>query len=255
MIAVYGDSWGWSYKDVDGKGEQRFFGRSLSDFLTELFNIEVTNFCERAHGNFLTIKKMQATAPLFNPGDILIVLQTDPLRSVFTPWLWKYQNTFEATPYPLVIDKPSTLKNVCDNHMLKDFYTMLANMQNEYQVEIVLHGGCSKVNRELAESLGLKCTAKTSTEVILPDFKDVYFYNDRDLANNLSRLNQLPNYVQDVGSELYAIKQVEKKYALWKSNPTYFTWNHATEAGTKLVAEYIAQYPDIDKYKTIKKSS
>jgi hypothetical protein len=254
MIAIYGDSWGWSYKDIDGIGEQVFFGQSLSDNLTEIYNIEVTNFCERAASNFLTIEKIQATTSLFNPGDILFVLQTDPLRSLFKPWQWTYRNTFESKTYPLVLDQPTTLRNICNNYILKDFYTMLVTIQKEYNVEIVLHGGVSKVNQTLASSLGLKCTDKSSTEIIVPGFKDCYFYHDVNFAGNLYEFSKFPNYVKDHADELFLLNQLKKKENLWKSLPEYFTYNHTTEAGTRMIAKYISEFPDIDKYRAIKKT-
>lgn len=272
MIGIYGDSWGFSYETVyetiDGKWlaktpttdivnqkmRQRFFGRSLADLLTERLNVEVTNFCERAASNFLTIKKIQATSQLFNPGDVIFVLQTDPLRSVFKQKLWVYRNTFEANPYPLVIEQPSNLKTVCDNYMLKDFYTQLADIQSKYQIKIILHGGCSKLNRELATSLGLTCTEKTSTEAIVPDFKDDYFYDatGTTIVESLERLRELPNYVHDAETELSVITALDRKYALWKSLPEYFSYSHTTEAGTRLVLNHMIKYMDIRGYRDSK---
>lgn len=272
MIGIYGDSWGFSYRTVyetdDGKWllktpqtdvvkqrmRQQFYGRSLADLLTERINFEVTNFCERASNNFLTIKKIQATSQLFSPGDVIIVLQTDPLRSVFTQKLWAFKNTFEATSYPLVIEQPSNLKAVCNNYILKDFYTQLADIQSKYQIKIILHGGCSKLNQELATSLGLTCTEKTSTEVIVPDFKDDYFYDATGItiAESLERLRELPNYVHDAQAELSVITALNKKYALWQSLPEYFSYSHTTESGTRLVLNHIIKYMDIQGYKNSK---
>jgi hypothetical protein len=272
MIAFYGDSWGFSYRTeyeandrkwlpktpqtdvVNQRMRQRFYGRSLADLLTERINVEVTNFCERASSNFLTIKKMQATSQLFSPGDVIFVLQTDPLRSVFMQKLWVYKNTFDVTPYPLVIDQPSNLKTVCGNYMLKDFYTQLADIQIKHQIKIILHGGCSKINRELATSLGLTCTEKTSTEAIVPDFKDDYFYDatGTTIVESLERLYELPNYVRDIEEELSVITALDKKYELWQSLPEYFTHNHTTEAGTNLVLNHIIKYMDIRGYKDSK---
>jgi len=272
MIAFYGDSWGWSYETVyetsDGKWlpktpdtniitqkmRQRFFGRSLADLLTERINVEVTNFCERASSNFLTVRKIQATSQLFSPGDVIFVLQTDPLRSVFNQKLWVYKNTFESVPYTFALESPSNLRQVCDNYLLKDFYSQLADMQNKHQIKIILHGGCSKLNRELATSLGLTCTEKTSTEAIVPDFKDDYFYDatGTTIVESLERLYELPNYVRDIEEELSVITALDKKYELWQSLPEYFTHNHTTEAGTNLVLNHIIKYMDIRGYKDSK---
>jgi hypothetical protein len=268
MIGIYGDSWGWSYETVyqnlDGnwhteftpnqKMRQRFSGRSLADLLTERINVEVTNFCERASSNFLTIKKMQATSQLFSPGDVIFVLQTDPLRSIFKQKLWVYKNTFEATTYPFALEHPSNLTYVCDNYLLKDFYSQLADIQNKYQIKIILHGGCSKINRDLSMSFGLVCTEKTSTEVIVPDFQDDYFYDatGTTIAENLEQLYQIFNYLRDAGVELAAVNFLDKKYATWQSFPEYFSHNHTTEAGTRLVLNHIIKYMDIQGYKDSK---
>jgi hypothetical protein len=272
MIGIYGDSWGWSYETVyetaSGKWlpktpetnietqqmRQRFWGRSLSDLLTERINVEVTNFCERASSNFLTIKKIHATSQLFSPGDVIFVLQTDPLRSIFKQKLWAYRNTFEATPYPFALEFPSNLKNVCDNYLLKDFYSQLSDIQNKYQIKIILHGGCSKLNRELAMSFGLTCTEKTSTEAIVPNFQDDYFYDatGTTVVENLEKLSGINNYQSDTTVELAAITFLDKKYAVWQEFPEYFSHSHTTEAGTRLVLNHIIKYMDIRGYKDSK---
>jgi len=261
VIYVVGDSWGFSYADnpqalPSDKDSQIFCGQSLADSLTAIYDCEVTNLCERGLTNFQIAKKIELISPLLSEGDIFFVLQTDPLRSAIIPWRRKSKTTvLQEGMYDLSIPTPMSIIDICDNFFLKDFYSKLSKLQNQFKIQIILHGGCSRLNYSLAESFNLSCTDKTSTEIIVNDFEDTYFFSERYFATNIHALRNYKNFNSNYNLVASILKTLEKKHYVWQKNPELFTYNHTTEKGTRLVSEYISKFLDIDKYKQIRSQS
>ena len=259
MIYMFGDSWGFSYKTMtraemnlneipDNRFAEYFSGKSLTGWLEELFNTTVTNCCERGMNNFQVLEKMKLTSGLFSKGDYAYVLQTTPLRDAFSPYTYIFAQTIPAKKYPLKLTTPMNIMEICDNFLLKDYYKGLAEIQEQHNIKIILHGGCSKLNIPLAESFGLTCTSKTSTECIVPEFKDNYFYDIRFTVDNMEELRYYKNYVKDEKIELQILDDLTEKKRIWDENPFYFSYHHTTDRGSRKVAEFLFDYLDIRQY-------
>jgi hypothetical protein len=259
MIYIFGDSWGFSYKTMtrvemnmndipNSRVVEYFSGKNLAGWLEEMLNATVTNFCERGLNNFKVIEKMKLVKELFREGDYVYVLQTSPLRDSFIHHTHMYANTLPSKKYNLKLTTPMNIMEICDNFLLKDFYKGLSEIQEQSKIKIILHGGCSKLNIPLAESFGLTCTPKSSTEYIIPGYEDNYFFDTRCVIDDLEELSFYKNYVKDEKLELKILDDLKAKSKIWEDNPFYFSYHHPTDRGTRKVAELLFNYIDIKKY-------
>lgn len=238
MIYIFGDSWGYSYVQTEPqvayKDSQSFRGADLASLLMEKLDAEVVNVCERGANMFGIASKITKMGNMFAPGDVVYVLQADPLRSFFVKWYGRAM----VSDIPFELTAPADIEEVSDM-LLNKFYKRLKTLQDVFKITIVLHGGIVAPNRELAKSYGLVCTDKTSTEVIVPGFTDNYFVESRYIdINDKFLLEKYPLYISNIEQSL---KTTDSKYAVWAANPDLFTHNHTTEAGTRIVAEYLSK--------------
>jgi hypothetical protein len=144
----------------------------------------------------------------------------------------------DQVAYPLT--EHLTLEDIT-NKSLDSYYTQLAHIQKNTGATIILHGGCSLLNKELAKKHNLKYTQKTSTEAIIPDFKDSYYFYAGYVARTHEHLLKNKLYRFDQADILSTLEHVENKENIWESHPDLFTFNHTTEQGTEIVADYLAQ--------------
>ena len=241
MIYIFGDSWGFSYRDLrhgdPTRDSQVFDGADLSSLLMENLNEQVANLCDRGSNPFRIGDKILKFGKVFEPGDTLIVLQTDPLRSYFVPWYERPMVDAEK----FVLDAPMNLQTLTEQHLLKPFYAKLKIIQHALRVKVILHGGIVGINKQLAKDNDLLYTDKSSTEVIFPDLTDTYFFDEPYMIRNVEYLKQhYPNFLDDDVESV--LEKIRHKDSIWKSNPLYFTTNHPTEEGTVVIAEYLAKF-------------
>lgn len=242
MIYICGDSWGYSYRqaiipqptDRDG---QVFDGADLASLLRQELNEPVFNLCERGDTNSGIIKKMTACSKIFKPNDIIIVLQTDPLRLQFLPW---YLNT-QVINKPIHSEQPFTLMELCSGQLLNQFYQQLHAFAVTFNVQVILHGGISALDKLTASKNKLLYTEKSSTEIICNNFADNFFVEAGYVAKNDSYLKDTyTNYISVDIEQI--IKFIEDKNDVWHTNTKYFTHNHTTQDGSTLVAKYLSDY-------------
>jgi hypothetical protein len=259
MIYIFGDSWGYSYQSMTeeqmkasgvktGRRIEYFSGKTMANILQELFNVEVIGCCERGMNNFQTIERMKLMSAAFNPGDYVYVLQSTPLRGAVYPAAHNIGNSVPARRYPLKLETPMNIIEICDNFLLKDFYKELADIQERTKIKIILHGGCCKLNIPLATSYGLVCTPKSSTQCILTDFEDSYFYDKFTFGDTLDELSTYKNFKQDPELEMKILDALESEQAIREKNKIYFSNFHTTEKGTRKVCEMLFEYVDIKQY-------
>lgn len=246
MIYIFGDSWGFSYKQVAPqtplRDAQVFDGKDLACLMSVMSNVQVYNLARRGMDLNSIVSRITKVKEIFTPEDTIIVLQTDPFRSYFVNW-WNGDKVL----YPdLGIDSPMTLEDVCEQKILEVFYRKLVVLQKMLNVKIILHGGLSKLDHKRATDMGLTCTEYTSTEVVAKylgkEFQDSYFLaGDYTVANHEYLEKHYEQYIkgQDI-SEI--VKSTDAKNQFWADNPEYFTFNHTTEKGSKIVAEYLCNF-------------
>jgi hypothetical protein len=134
---------------------------------------------------------------------------------------------------------------VCEERILKKFYYQLLGLQKILNIKIILHGGLSKLDHKQAQSIGLDCIKYSSSELVArhlnKDFQDNYFVDsDYTVANHKYLEENYNHYVkeQDISS---IIELTDKKNKFWADHPDYFTFNHTTEKGSKIVANYLSE--------------
>jgi hypothetical protein len=242
MIYIFGDSWGFSYRqaiipqptDRDG---QVFDGADLASLLGQELNEPVFNLCERGDTNIGIIKKMTACSRILKPNDIVIVLQTDPLRLQFLPW---YLNN-NIINDPIQSENPFTLMDLCIHQLLNRFYQQLHAFAVTFNIQLILHGGISVLDKSIAKKHKLLYTEKSSTEIICNGFVDNFFVESEYVAKNDVYLKDTyTNYVSADIAQI--IKSVKNKNKVWYANTDYFTHNHTTQTGSTLVAKYLSDY-------------
>jgi len=259
MIYIFGDSWGFSYKTMSDaelkinnfqnrRQMEYFFGRSMAAILEELFNTEVTNCCERGMNNFQTIEKMKLMSGIFNPGDQVFVLQSTPLRGAVISSTYAMGNSVPAKKYVLKLQTPMDIIEIIDNFLLKDFYKELSDIQKNYNIRIIVHGGCCKLIIPLAKSYGLVCTEKSSTEWIVPGYKDTYFYDEQQVADSIDEFLHIKNYKKDTALELKILDEIELAEDTRQNHKMFFSKMHTTEKGTRKVCDMLFNYIDIKHY-------
>ena len=241
MIYLFGDSWGFSYRQAgvqtvaDDSDIQVFHGADLSSLMMQELDQRVVNLCDRGLSLHAIAERLTKSASMFKPGDIVFVLQTDPLRSKFIPW---WNGPKDSIP-EIMISKQSNMIDVCDI-LLRSFYTRLKTIERVFKVKVVLHGGIGGINHQLADEMGITHTMLSSSQVIIPDLPESYFFDaDYVMSNHEVLQSKYDNYMGEV-SELVEITKY-KNHA-WSCNPEFFTFNHTTEAGTRLVAKYLADF-------------
>ena len=241
MIHVFGDSWTYSYKKEAGSDD--FDGQPLSAEIENILKTPIINHGERGFSNFRILDKIHDSLEKINKGDTVLVLQTDPLRSIFIPWD-RHQNYLDD--YILTVDSFKNLIELCDQ-ILFDYYTKLKELQGQTETTIVLHGGCSKLNSTLAKSIGLIHTELSSSEIIAKsrnsDFNDCYFFDVAYIVKIRDYLlDNTTYYKDDAVVMMEALIQCQRKHDLWHRKVSYFAGCHPTPQGTQIVAEYLADF-------------
>jgi len=233
MIHLFGDSWGFSYTPGE-KFNDVISGACLAECLTAELSSPVINYAHRGFDNTQIVASIIQHKSEIHPGDTVIVLQTDPLRNLVYSW---HPGT---EPRGYTFTKPRSLNQVCED-VMHDFYAALAQIQQDLNIKILLHGGCSKLNQTIASAHGLVTTTRTSTEIICPEFSDTYYYVDLFVMHTHEKLkNTSDQYLFTTQQAFDLFVQVKEKEKLWKSRPDVFTLNHTTELGTQLIAKYLA---------------
>jgi hypothetical protein len=253
MIYLFGDSWGFSYRQAgiqtvaDDSDIQVFHGADLSSLMMECLDERVVNLCDRGLSLFAILSRLAKAAPLFKPGDTVVVIQTDPLRSYFIPW---WNGPTEPAP-TITLKESSNMQMVCDQ-LLQSFYNRLKMLEQAFKIRIVLHGGIGSINPVLADQSDIAHTTLSSSQVILTNLEESYFFDAEYVSSNhLFLLENYDNYIDD-GSVQELIRVTKQKNDAWSNNLEYFTFNHTTEAGTRLVAHYLSQFiTDIRKNESI----
>lgn len=240
MIYLFGDSWGYSYKQseqqVTWKDSQVFNGKDLASCIMNELDDEVCNLCKRGSSLDGIIKRIYESAKLLKPLDTIIVLQTDPLRSYFIKWYSREMNKLD-----LSLTKETTFIELIDNFLLEPFYKKLKLIEKIFKVNVILLGGISKLNYELCKKHKLKFIHNSASEIILPDFIDNYFIeSDYINRNHLYFKENFKNYITYDISE--HIKNTDLKNKQWHDNPNLFTHNHATEEANIILAKEIIKY-------------
>jgi hypothetical protein len=237
MIHIFGDSWGYSYKCAV---RDEFDGVDLAGYLSNRIQTTVINHCERGLSNFTILNNLHSKLKELSSDDIVIVLQTDPLRNVFVPW---HRNKSQK-----IDDNQLTLDTTMDmaqiyHYLLINHYTKLKELNNQTNAKIILHGGCSKLNTQLAEEFNLIYTKKSSTEILVPDYQDCYYFDDTYIAWVVRFLTKNNKNYKDVPSVvLEIIAQTQKKMRVWQEHDDLFTRHHTTPQGTNIVADYLADF-------------
>lgn len=245
MIYLFGDSWGFSYRQTEPQREDRdsqiFDGQDLACLMSTISNVEVCNLAKRGMDLSTIITRINQSKDLFVSNDTIIVLQTEPFRSYFVKWYHR-----EMIDHNIKIETPMSYIDVCEQKILKTFYHKLSVLQKMFNINIILHGGLSKLNHNIASSMGLTCTQYSSTEIIAKhleiDIQDNYFIGFwYTLANHEYLKEHYEQYIKEQDFSL--IKQAtDNKEQFWADHPDYFTHDHTTEKGSRIVAEYLCNY-------------
>lgn len=245
MIYLFGDSWGFSYKQTepqqDDRDSQVFDGQDLACLMSNISNVQVCNLAKRGMNLSTIVSRVAKSKDLFMPNDTIIVLQTEPFRSHLVKW---YER--EMIDHKIEIDRPMTYIDVCEQKILEPFYHKLAVLQKICNIKIIVHGALSRLNHNSAISAGLQCTELSSTEIIAKhlgrDFQDNYFFAHwYTIANHEYLIENYEHYIKE--QDFTAINEVTtNKRMFWQENPEYFTHDHTTEQGSRIVAEYLCNY-------------
>lgn len=245
MIYIFGDSWGFSYKQTEpqqpDRDSQVFDGQDLACLMSNISNVQVCNLAMRGMNLSTISSRIAKSKELFLPNDTIIVLQTEPFRSQLVQW---YQR--EMIDQTIKIDRPMTYIDVCEQLILETFYHKLALMQKMYNIKIIVHGALSRLDHKRAISAGLECTELSSTEIIAKhlgkDFQDNYFFAPwYTIANHEHLIENYEHYIKEQDFSIINEATITKRI-FWDSNPEYFTHDHTTEKGSRIVAEYLCNY-------------
>lgn len=239
MIYLFGDSWGFSYKQfepqVEWKDSQIFNGADLASCIMEKIDNEVVNLCKRGSSLETIIERIYQSSKLFNAGDTLIVLQTDPLRSYFVKWYSRDINSIDID-----IHYDFSFNDIVD-YLIKRFYKKLKLIEKSFKVKILLIGGISKLNYTLAKEQKLYFIDKSASQIVLPYFKDNYYIESNYVLNNhLFFKENFNNYIATSICEI--IDETDFKNNTWHNNEKYFTHNHMTVDANKIFAAEIVKH-------------
>jgi len=245
LIYLFGDSWGFSYKQVAPQtvfhDSQVFDGQDLACLMSSISNVHVCNLAMRGMDLSTIITRITKSKDLFVPGDTVFVLQTDPVRSYFIKWYHR-----EMIKHDIKIELPMSYIDVCEKKLIEPFYRKLSMLEKMFNINIILHGGLSKIDHNTAKTIGLNHTQYSSTEVIAKhlgkDIQDNYFIgHEYTLANHNYLKEHYEQYIKEQDFSLIN-QSTEAKRLFWAEHPEYFTHDHTTEKGSRLVAEYLCDY-------------
>ena len=241
MIHIFGDSWTYSYKAKLGSDE--FDGPTLAEQLGNILKTSIIHHGERGYSNFRILNKIQDSLEEIKKGDIILVLQTDPLRSIFVPWnRWP---TY-LDNYNLIVDSPKNLIEISDQ-ILFDYYQKLKELQDQTETTVILHGGCSKLNYNFSQQFNLIYTERSSSEIIAnsigDDFSDCYFFDIAYVVKVRDFLIKNKSCYRDDSTVMMDLLiQCQRKHTFWHGHSKYFAGFHPSPIGTALVAEYLADF-------------
>lgn len=185
----------------------------------ELFqknNINADNYAIRGGTNLDTIKQIQK---LNKDYDLLIVVQTDPIR----------QFVRGVDGPNIIIDKEIELPDV-DNfvelceHTLADFYNKLELCQKP----ILLIGGCAKICSEYVPT-SIATLSESWTEIMIPGFLDNYLYWLDPALGLYEHARKQLKWSCSLSDFFEFEKQIHQKNYIWQSSD-HFSWSHAGDS-------------------------
>lgn len=226
MITIYGDSWGFSFINKPNYDGDICFGKNLSECLSEITGKVFVNKARRRQNNREICDSIENFPSL--------VLQTDPLRDELIGWADK-NKPIRRYSFPEKFNPLSSFTiNDFAKHRLELFYKRLEGKN------IILFGGCSKIDFDLAKKYNLKCIDKTATEILMPEFEDCFFFEYNYTLRTHEELKKSKFYNSEVSYKY--CRKVGEKNLLWKDNPDLFSTLHAREKSNFIIAEYLSSW-------------
>lgn len=241
-VYVFGDSWGMSYLYTGSYGDKIIPGNSIAELLENKFNVHGLNFSERGLNNFQILKNVIDKSAFFKPSDIIIILQTDLLRGMFSPW-WKTNDIlfYKSILEPDFFTKKHTLVEIIE-YIANLVYDRINKIAQFTTSKIILAGGCTRLNHQLALKHNITFIDKSFTEIITPGFKDNYSFDEGYCARTLDDLSKLDFYKSIREYEMQYIEEIGQKHQVWRNDQVNYVFNHASPAGNKIVVDYIYNF-------------
>ena len=220
-IGVFGDSWAFSsFKKLPEFREE--LDVVTFQKLFKATDIDVFNHAKQGGTNLDTV----AILKKHKDYDLNIVFQTDPIRQC----LDKNLNPLPDIDLPL----SKNFEDLCEE-LLKNFYLELEDTGKN----ILLIGGCTKLcHKHVPPSI--KTLPQSWTELVIPGFKDNYFYWIEPTLSLFYHARKKFNWHCDLSDFFEFEKQIANKNYLWQSSDD-FSWCHAAESAYKKMFEKILE--------------
>ena len=246
-ILIEGDSWAYTFLfPKPGVSEQH---AGFSRWLAEQHFV-ITNAMPGS-SNALSIERIRAYS---KPVDLIIWIQTEPVRDFFTD-----QHVHMAvtnSPRPVLdyqqiynsADQLGSLKAAFRHHLRSVTYPALDQAAKEKNAQVLMLGGCSPVQEHLLGGLdNLHSIIPNIPGLLLPNcpYQDCLFQNthcwaDHEYADYVVNSGNV-KLIQDWFAET---KRINEKLLAWQNDTVYFNpdkW-HINTAGHRILANALIDY-------------
>lgn len=224
-VAIFGDSWAYSsFKKLPNMQEETD-NLKFQDLFDER-GIKASNYAIQGGTNLDTISQLSKYGKNY---DLCIVFQTDPIRQNFV------QNNVEYILNESIHLPVATNLNQLAEILLEDFYQEI----NSLGIPILLIGGCTKLCFDRIPDT-INTLPLSWTELMVPDFKDHYYYWIDDTIKVFDKANKENNWGLSLSDFFDYEKQIMEKNAIWQTSDD-FSWCHAAIPAYKRMFEEIME--------------
>jgi hypothetical protein len=231
--AIFGDSWAFSSFEKHPLMQEKL-GKVNFQSLFAQRNIQATNLAKPGGTNVDTIQIMHNNEELIKQCDILIVVQTDPIRQLVKNVSDGKMQANSTVDWPQASDLPE----LCER-LLEQFYQQLDSISKTHSVPILLIGGCCSLShKHVPESIFT--IEKSWTELCLgdPEFEDCYYYWEYPTLVAYEHARKIFNWSVPLRDFHKYTCMIEAKNFAWQ-NSDQFSWCHAAEPAYKTMFETV----------------
>jgi hypothetical protein len=231
--AIFGDSWAFSSWEKHPFMQEKK-GKINFQLLFAEHNIQATNLAKQASTNVDTIQALHNSEEIIKQCDVVIVVQTDPIRQLIKNGVDGKMEANTTVEWP----NANNLPELCE-HLLEKFYKELETVSKTHSVPILLIGGCCPLShKHVPESIFT--IEKSWTELCLgdPEFKDCYYYWEYPTLLVYEHARKKFNWSMPLGSFHQYSRMIETKNLAWY-NSDQFSWCHAAEPAYNTMFETV----------------
>jgi hypothetical protein len=233
QVAIFGDSWAFSSWRKESNFQETVDTLNFQSLFAD-HHIVATNFAKQSGTNLDSIQLLHSNSKLIKDVDLIIVVQTDPIRQLLD------NNSNDKITIDSSVEFPvsSSLPDLCEK-LLTNFYQELKKFSKMHDIPILLIGGCTSLSFENVPK-EIFTINKSWTEMCVDDvnFKDCYYYWVGPTLRVYESARKKFNWDSSLADFFEFEKMIQMKNHIWQTSD-HFSWCHAGKLAYKIMFDNI----------------